>query len=98
MKRYNIKLKLFLLSAFIFISIFMSIKFNTYGEDLSNYNTCYKSIKINYENNDLNIIADQFNTNKNISNTQYIDKIKQINNISEKDIFPGCYIIVECYE
>lgn len=42
-------------------------------------------------------LADVYNTNSNMSKSQYIDEVCQINNISQDNIHSGRYIIVPYY-
>ena len=65
-------------------------------KDVSSYNKYYESICI--ESGDtLWTIADKYIAEFNISKTDYIDEICQINGISEDNIHAGDYIVVPYY-
>ena len=65
-------------------------------KDISSYNKYYISIRI--ESGDtLWTIADEYIDGFNLSKTDYIDEICQINGISEDNIHAGDYIVVPYY-
>ena len=89
----------FVIILLLSLGIFFGTSVNTLASaktDIASYNKYYTSIQISYGDTLWNIV-DEYIENLNISKTEYIDEICQLNKISEDEIHAGDYIVIPYY-
>lgn len=93
------KQKIYFTIAFIVFSVLFGTSIHAFANskpDTSSYHKYYTSIQIESGDTLWNI-ADRYTNHLNISKSDYIDEICQINNIWEDEIIAGEYLVIPYY-
>lgn len=92
--------------AFIFLSLIVLLGSNLFGNSIlnvmaeeeinPNLHPYYKSIQIE-EGDTLWSIAKEYKAKSGMNTTQYVTRLKEMNNLKEDTIHSGCYLTIVYY-